>query len=138
MRTTKAAVKFAKYYCRMHGIKFRSSKSMEISGQADLIEDMVIIRRDKNLIKFLSYLFHEVAHVRCAREKIFPLYHSRNRFYKNDSEIAKIRQQAWRAEVKVDKMAREEMKAYFPHLKYDAWYIRAPKEAKEFIKEYYQ
>lgn len=118
----KEVLDFMKTYAKNHGMKFSVKKNLEAAGvclpylRSFELADYLVDWTDEDA---LSVFFHEAMHVRCYEEGVYPLYNG-NWCNKNR---AKIRSQAWRAEKHVDHLAKEEMKNYFPDLKYDPAYI---------------
>lgn len=135
--TRQEAFQFIRTYCKLHGIRLRTKTRKNVYGTVCLNTDTVFIQREGAVVQILSTFFHEVNHIRCKYDGIFPIYHLPER--RNAAEMKKIRQQAYRAEVKVDKMARDEMRTYFPMMKYRANYLTgSKKQNKKWLMEYYK
>jgi len=92
------------------------------SSEAHIAAESVIIERD-TLVNMWCNVFHELCHIICAREGIFPLYHSMGypHLMTKAHKLA-VRRTGLRAEVYVDKMAEKIFQAYFPDLTYNQSY----------------
>jgi hypothetical protein len=114
-------------------IDFRIKK---LSGTASCITSTISINSNRNEEKFFSALFHEIGHIHCYRNRIWPAYHYNGIL---TWAIAKeFKRTAFRAECWVDRWAKKEMKKYFPMLKFDGSYDFKTKKGKDFLDEYYE
>lgn len=68
--------------------------------------------------KFLSVLFHEMSHLIAGQNGQFKVYHSRCKPELTTREIEILRKTALKAEIFVDKNAKELMKSFFPDIPY--------------------
>ncbi len=137
----KEVLSFMKYYAKLHNIKLIYRKDYlnmhEMSGAA-FIDDRAILvfNNDDHEEALLSIFFHECMHIKCFDLGIFPLYHCiKSQNSKSKKVKAKVRSQVFRAELKVDYMAKEEMKNWFPDLKYSGYYISNKAYAKKDLLE---
>jgi hypothetical protein len=135
------ALIFAKKYCRAHNIHFRSARSKTLSGGADICTRTIYVSTDIGVAQILSTVFHEVMHILCSDAGVFPLYHVRSvtkSKLKYRQLLPHIVRQAYRAERKVDELARQEMRIYFPGIKYRDAYSESPVSSRKFLIEYYK
>ena len=70
----------------------------------------------------LPTFFHELAHIYCIRNGIYPAYHSYNK-NRSKKEVLAIKRTALRAELYVEKLGESMMRDYFPTVRYAKSYI---------------
>jgi hypothetical protein len=137
----KKVLQFMKDYAEIHDIDFEIEKddSGEWAGRYFVGSNRIVISKDyaqdpeTTEESLLSTFFHECMHVKCFRMGIFPLYHS---LPTSPDKFKKRLSQAIRAEMKVDLMAKEEMKNYFPDLKFETTYLgKKGQENREALME---
>jgi predicted SprT family Zn-dependent metalloprotease len=87
-----------------------------------------------NINELFTFVFHELGHVHCYRNKIWKSYHSRDR----DNVQAAIAT-AWKAEKWVEAWGKKKMNEYLSVLKYTGEYsrLRSKKRIMEY-KEFYR
>lgn len=106
------------------------------SGLAYEDTSTVSINTNRTEDKFFSALFHEIGHIHCFRNGIFPAYHYTGML---TLEIAKeFKKTAFKAECWVDKWAKKEMEKKLPLSVYEISYDLKTKKGKEFLDKYYQ
>jgi len=92
----------------------------------------------RNYRLFLSYLFHELAHITCADSGLYHNYH--NVEPTNSKELQTFRRVAFKAERFVDKKAEELMSVYFPDIPFRENYTEDDKSwfYMMFLDKYYK
>lgn len=104
-------------------INLRAMKNRE--GFALINDNKIIVKNDiKSDDYFLSTLFHEIGHIHCYRNRIYPAYHhvSCLSSLTKKQKIAAVLT-GFRAEKFVDKWASIEMKKHFPKRKFIFSYV---------------
>jgi hypothetical protein len=87
--------------------------------------------------KLYSTLMHELAHIICFQQGIYPAYHIRRSFRKmSQKDKIALRRTALRAELYVDSMGERMFRTFFPNVQYDRGYNS--KESREFLRMYWQ
>lgn len=76
--------------------------------------------------------FHELGHVFCFKNGVYPEYHS---VPKTRQDAKLFKQTAYEAECYVDLWARDEMLKWYPDLEYEFGYYGVP-ESKELLMDY--
>lgn len=133
---TRNAVKFAKHLCKAYRAKLILRRKRNVAGAeayVDFDTRTITVFTDngtKPNKKFLSDLFHELAHLYCEERGIYPAY-NRN----EESSAAYYKKYAYKAEATTDKVAKKLMGCFLPDLKYEAAYLGNKKETTEFLKQ---
>lgn len=126
-------VKWARLFLHNHGIRYRFKWGGVMGGgwadpprafvQINMTEggDNQGERRNVEIRRFLSSVFHEACHVFNARDGKYAFYHDGKpkTTTKDMKHLLKI---ALRAEVYTDERAAKLMKEYFPHIKFERGY----------------
>lgn len=87
---------------------------------------------------FIGTLFHELGHVHCVRNNLWPAYHYKSKKIMTQKDIKAFRLTAHRAECWVDKWGKKEMKKVMPHLKYNMTYKHKNKKTINFLNWYFK
>jgi len=120
MRVTKRRLSEMRAFLKDFNVKMKVVSYGEHSC-ADIENRTVEIERD-SVETMWELLFHELCHIVCADEGIYPKYHSMSSAKTKEHKLA-IRRTGLRAEVYVDKMAEKLYNSYFPTLpKYETNY----------------
>lgn len=82
-------------------------------GEAHMRENLVKICTSQNNTSALQVLFHEIGHIHCYRNQIFPAYHSKVQRQNRAQRLALVRT-ALRAERWVDAWGEREYRLWFP------------------------
>jgi hypothetical protein len=116
--------KAARKICREKKVRvYFSSSLIDASGEANVETQAITISKPNcdTVNKFFSALFHELTHIWCVRNGKYPMYHTTKQRLTEQEKNGLILT-ALRAERYVEKMAKIEMKKYFPKLKYVTTY----------------
>lgn len=116
--------KIIKKICDYHEIKLIHCRSKKFGGCADGGNRIIRISRVGNKTKrqYISTFFHELGHIYCHDNDIFPVYHNKKFDKYGWQNLEKLKKAykltAWKAEKFVDSWAEKEMKKYYPKMKF--------------------
>jgi hypothetical protein len=111
-------------------VKLIYSEEWKASGVFLLPNTICIHPKTKDIIETF---FHELGHVHCYRNKIFPAYHK----YKNKKYTRQaILSTAFRAENYVDRWAEAECKTWFPEYEWHGSY--RTEASRKWLMDYYK
>ncbi|MEK6829045.1 MAG: ImmA/IrrE family metallo-endopeptidase [Nanoarchaeota archaeon] len=117
-------------------VRFVKMDSKHFYGFSEARERKIFISDSiKKTEEILSTIFHEIGHVYCYDNNIFPLYHKaqyKNKFTINEKKGLWLT--ALRAERYVDEWAKKQMNNYFPEFKFKKTYNDS--DSKKFIKNH--
>lgn len=132
------SLNFMREACEVNNLRLKFVTN-KCGYQGSLGYDVILMnsKLKKNAHKMLSVFFHEMAHLECRIKRLFPAIHLDLRINASKKSIEKRRLAALRTVVRVEKFvdnkAAENMKEYFPYLKF---YPVNPKNCKKYWDDY--
>lgn len=129
MKSRDDIIEFMNTFAKFIGYKVYIVDLEDCFGEVDLINRIIYLDyKHTSIRKILSTFFHEVGHVFDLEAGVY------KHFYSNKTKSVKY---IYAAECHTDKTGEWLMALYFPHLKYEAWYLENKKEAIDFLEVYY-
>lgn len=119
-----------RYFCdyranAMYGLAHLEKSSIRLNSAIDASE-----------ASFFSALFHEIGHIHCYKNNIWPVYHKRK--IDTAALLRAFKLTAYKAECWIDKWAEKEMKKHLPSLNYVVSYRPKDKKSKGQLFKYYR
>lgn len=130
-KISKEMLSDAREFCKSFGVSIKFSKDLSCANVIAKKLFIVVATEDSTIRVFWSTVLHELCHIFCHKQHIFPMFHRRSTIV----NLAKLRQQAYRAETYVDRYAKELMKVYLPDIPYAAGYVR--EDDKQYLIDLY-
>lgn len=136
----------ARKIVKQYNVKLKVTSNYKSTGLVACVasfsnrKNLITINKNKaSKSKFFSILFHELGHKHCSKNRIWSSYHvndiDKPGLTKKEWKAFKIT--AYKAECWVDKWAENEMKKFFPNIKYQHVYLKGDKSSINFIRTYY-
>lgn len=99
-------------------------KKLEWAGAAVYTRNTIEVSMKQTPRQFICTIFHELGHIHCYRNNIYPAYHHEKCIKKlTKKEKHAVMLTAWKAERYVDAWGRKEMQKHFPGMKYESNYM---------------
>jgi len=123
---------------RSYGVTIKVKKlKSNIAGFANVETHEILLSeqlvKNSPINEVISVIFHELGHIYCVDHGIFKQYHSEG---KTEKWFKALIRTGLRAEMYVDKWAKEQMKYYYPWLKFETTYTSS-KRSKEFLMNFF-